>query len=225
MLHILKKKKEEPTTFKNIENFETVSDEDLKEAADNCPSWAEVKGRLDSLMRFQQRLQPLAGQVPEDVMARRHNLEEKCQILRNRLNQIEAEQARQRQQAADNYAKEAWKTEQPNLRWSADPIIATIHRLGTAQVPLSSVKWQKCPTDGRISIHTASGRTVKVDLSRLPSAYWKTLSEQRFSPLMIGIENSGVVIDGKKQGIMLDSKFHPDKRIVTTPTFLAVMLV
>jgi hypothetical protein len=226
MLNILKKKEPEThkLTFKAINDFEAATPEQIEESAENCTSWAEINSRLNSLMRFQQGLKPLAGQVPEDVMVRRRDLENKCQILRNRLNEIEAQQGRDKKAADERYAAETWKREQPNFRYAYGSMVNTMHRLGLSQVPISSVQWQKCDENGIVEITTASHRSVKIDFKRLPASYWKTLTEQRFSPVIIPVEGTSKLVDGKREPLLHDGRFHGDSRIVTIPTFVAVML-
>jgi hypothetical protein len=218
-------KKKEPMTFKDIQDFERATIEQVKEATNNCESWAEVTNRLNSLTLFKNKLTAKAGQVPEDVMARRRNLEAKCQILRTRRNQIEAEQAEAKADADKRFAETTWKQERSNFRYSVDGAVSRMHRLGIDQVPISMVQWKKCENEsGIVEVVTASNRRVKIDFTRLTARHWQLLKEQRFSPLLIGVENSHILRDGKKEGIMLDSNFHPREKIVIQQTWLAVML-
>jgi hypothetical protein len=226
MKRMLKFKKKE-ITFEDISDFEAATQQEIQEASANCNNWAEVTNRLNSLTTYKNKLTAKAGQIPEDVMKRRHDLEAKAQILRNRLNEIERAQKKAKSDADNNFAAESWTQEYKNLRYSADITVSRMHRLGIADVPLSAVQWKtiKDNNDGVVEIVTLSNRRVKVDLTRLSATHWKLLKEQRFSPLFIGIENSHIVRDGKKENIMLDSSFHTREKIVIQQTWLAVMLV
>ena len=66
MLENIFKKKENPRkiTFKDISDFEAATLDEIHEAAENCNSWAEITNRLNSLIRFQQKLTAKAGQTP-----------------------------------------------------------------------------------------------------------------------------------------------------------------
>ena len=220
------KKKDPKISFKDMRNFEAATLDEIREAAKDSNSWTEVTNRLNSLNRFQQKLVAKAGETPEELMRRRHDLEEKAQILRNRRNEIEQAQKKAKADADNKFAADSWKQEYPNLRYSADTTVSRMHHFGLAQVPISAVPWKKIDdkSKGVVEIVTASGRTVKVDFTRLNAQHWRLLKEQRYSPLLIGVENSHIVRDGKKEGIMLDEKFHAHERIVLQQTWLAIML-
>jgi hypothetical protein len=224
MLKLLKKKPKN-ITFADIEDFEAATLEEIKQAAINCNKWAEIKNRLSSLTRFQQKLTPKAGQTPEDVMKRRRDLEEKSQILRRRLDEIERQQTKDKATADKKFAAETWKREYANFRYSADSAVAMMHRLGIAQVPISAIPWKRCEETGVVQIRTSSGRTLTLDFSKLDAAHWRVLTGQRFAPLLIRLEAAAKIVDGKRQPIMIDGNFHGNEKILTAESFLAIMLV
>lgn len=219
------KKENDPLSLKEIvEKIDTVTEEEVYNAGKNTSSWSEIKGRHDSLTAYIRKLPPKPAETPEETATRRRNLMKKADVLLRCLNELEQKQKDQRTQSDATYSEEAATRELANVRYSTDSIVRMMQLNGVNAVPLNAAKWLT-PEGFIIEVPCPNSQSRKLDLRKLPRAYWEMLEQTRFTPLFIPAESSAVIIDGKKQGLWLDTEFHANKQIQIQPTYVALMLV
>jgi hypothetical protein len=184
----------------------------------------EIQSRIENTVRYIQKLPHSPNETDVDRAQRIKVLHEKVEILRQCLAKKDREEAAKRQEAQTTEAEATALKELQNVRYSADPLIRTMRLQGVGAIPLNSVAWQRTESP-IIEIKCASGEVRKLDLRKIATQHWKLLTESRFTPLFIGVEAAGKIVDGKRTGLLQDGKFHGNTRIVALPTYLALMLV
>ena len=197
-------KHEKNKTLKEI-NFESVSESEIVEAARNSKR-VEIQSRLNNLRIFIRELPSISPiETTEEKSERRRKLNAKAQLLQTIINEKDKEEAAQRQANDAKFSEQMAKERLNDLRYSFDPQITTMQTMGTMAIPLNTVTWLK-PSTPIIEIQCRSGKIRKLDLSKLPSSWWKIILERPFSPFYITAEGQGMTLNSENVPVWSDQK-------------------
>jgi hypothetical protein len=195
---------------------------EIKKASISANRW-EIQSRINNAVKYLHDLPPARpDESDEEKAQRRKILYEKINILRQCLIEKDREDKIKRQRAEAEFSARWYEENRQNMRYAYGTNVNLLKREGLGALQI--LDW-KTPTKPIVEIVCLSGQTVKIDLRRIPAQLCRILSQTHFSPIYFTVETSGLIVDGKKTGIMQSSDFKPKKRIITQNTTVAIMLV